>query len=126
MPGPLFGTLRSLLSRDRASGLACALVQVLGTGTSAEIEEERRLLYVAITRAKDDLHLVVPGSTSSFTASMRKAIAISMHHGRASFPKRCSDCSSKRLGRLRRPALRRGPPAKDPRWQSARMPGMWR
>ena len=27
----------------------------LGAGTSAEIEEERRLLYVAMTRAKDDL-----------------------------------------------------------------------
>jgi DNA helicase-2/ATP-dependent DNA helicase PcrA len=32
----------------------------LGTGTAAEIEEERRLLYVAMTRAKDSLHLVVP------------------------------------------------------------------
>ncbi|MFA5899759.1 MAG: ATP-dependent helicase [Hyphomicrobium sp.] len=32
----------------------------LGTGTTAEIEEERRLLYVAMTRAKDDLHLIVP------------------------------------------------------------------
>ena len=32
----------------------------LGVGTSAEIEEERRLLYVAMTRAKDNLHLVVP------------------------------------------------------------------
>jgi DNA helicase II / ATP-dependent DNA helicase PcrA len=32
----------------------------LGTGTTAEIEEERRLLYVAMTRAKDDLHLLVP------------------------------------------------------------------
>jgi DNA helicase-2/ATP-dependent DNA helicase PcrA len=32
----------------------------LSTGTSAEIEEERRLLYVAMTRAKDDLHIVVP------------------------------------------------------------------
>jgi DNA helicase-2/ATP-dependent DNA helicase PcrA len=32
----------------------------LGTGTTAEIEEERRLLYVAMTRARDDLHLVVP------------------------------------------------------------------
>src|SRR6202048_3751866 len=32
----------------------------LGTGTSPEIEEERRLLYVAMTRAKDDLHLMVP------------------------------------------------------------------
>ena len=32
----------------------------LGTGQSHEIEEERRLLYVAMTRAKDDLHLMVP------------------------------------------------------------------
>jgi len=32
----------------------------LGTGTAAEIEEERRLLYVAMTRAKDSLHLVAP------------------------------------------------------------------
>ncbi len=32
----------------------------LGAGTSAEIEEERRLLYVAMTRARDDLHLLVP------------------------------------------------------------------
>lgn len=32
----------------------------LGTGSRDEIEEERRLLYVAMTRAKDDLHLVVP------------------------------------------------------------------
>jgi DNA helicase II / ATP-dependent DNA helicase PcrA len=32
----------------------------LGAGTTAEIEEERRLLYVAMTRTKDDLHLIVP------------------------------------------------------------------
>ena len=32
----------------------------LGTGTTAEIEEERRLLYVAMTRAKDSLALVTP------------------------------------------------------------------
>ena len=32
----------------------------LGTGQSHEIEEERRLLYVAMTRAEDDLHLMVP------------------------------------------------------------------
>jgi DNA helicase-2/ATP-dependent DNA helicase PcrA len=34
----------------------------LGTGLTTEIEEERRLLYVAMTRAKDSLHLVVPQS----------------------------------------------------------------
>ena len=32
----------------------------LATGSEAEIEEERRLLYVAMTRAKDHLELVVP------------------------------------------------------------------
>jgi DNA helicase-2/ATP-dependent DNA helicase PcrA len=32
----------------------------LATTTTAEIEEERRLLYVAMTRAKDQLQLVVP------------------------------------------------------------------
>jgi DNA helicase II / ATP-dependent DNA helicase PcrA len=32
----------------------------LATGTSAEIEEERRLLYVAMTRAKDQLEIMVP------------------------------------------------------------------
>src|SRR5690606_20975511 len=32
----------------------------LGTGTAHELEEERRLLYVAMTRARDQLHLIVP------------------------------------------------------------------
>ena len=32
----------------------------LATRSSAELAEERRLLYVAMTRAKDDLHLIVP------------------------------------------------------------------
>jgi DNA helicase-2/ATP-dependent DNA helicase PcrA len=32
----------------------------LGTGSEDEIDEERRLLYVAMTRAKEDLHIVVP------------------------------------------------------------------
>jgi DNA helicase-2/ATP-dependent DNA helicase PcrA len=32
----------------------------LATGTPEEIEEERRLLYVAMTRAKDELEIIVP------------------------------------------------------------------
>src|ERR1700723_2212779 len=32
----------------------------LGAGTTAEIEAERRLLYVAMTRGKDTLHLITP------------------------------------------------------------------
>jgi DNA helicase-2/ATP-dependent DNA helicase PcrA len=32
----------------------------LATGSTPEIEEERRLLYLAMTRAKDQLHVMVP------------------------------------------------------------------
>jgi DNA helicase-2/ATP-dependent DNA helicase PcrA len=32
----------------------------LATGKTEELEEERRLLYVSMTRAKDDLHLIIP------------------------------------------------------------------
>ncbi len=32
----------------------------MSTGNGADIEEERRLLYVAMTRAKEHLHLIVP------------------------------------------------------------------
>ena len=32
----------------------------MSTGTSADIDEERRLLYVAMTRARDHLHLMLP------------------------------------------------------------------
>ncbi len=32
----------------------------MSTGSAEEIEEERRLLYVAMTRARDELHLMVP------------------------------------------------------------------
>jgi DNA helicase-2/ATP-dependent DNA helicase PcrA len=32
----------------------------LPAGTMEDLEEERRLLYVAMTRATDDLHLIVP------------------------------------------------------------------
>ena len=43
----------------------------LGTGTTAEIEEERRLLYVAMTRAKDSLYLVVPQRFFAYGQSTR-------------------------------------------------------
>ena len=32
----------------------------MATGSAREIEEERRLLYVAMTRAKDELDIVLP------------------------------------------------------------------
>ncbi|MGH8781523.1 ATP-dependent helicase [Paraburkholderia sp.] len=42
------------------NGVDGCLPSDLGTGSDEEIEEERRLLYVAMTRAKEDLHIVVP------------------------------------------------------------------
>ena len=36
------------------------LAAVAFTGSSEETEEERRLLYVAMTRARDELTLIVP------------------------------------------------------------------
>ena len=37
-----------------------AIPSDLGSGSTHELEEERRLLYVAMTRARDELHLMVP------------------------------------------------------------------
>jgi superfamily I DNA/RNA helicase len=55
----------------------------LGVGSTPEIEEERRLLYVAMTRAKDQLHLMVP-QRSSRTVSVALAIVTSTPNGRGS------------------------------------------
>jgi ATP-dependent DNA helicase UvrD/PcrA len=57
------------------------------TGASEEIEEERRLLYVAMTRAKDELDLIVP---HRFFAHQRPSLVIDMfmHREAASSPTR--------------------------------------
>ena len=63
----------------------------LATGTATEIEEERRLLYVAMTRAKDHLHLIVPqrfyahgqrrnGDRHMYAARTRFIPAAILHH----------------------------------------------
>jgi DNA helicase-2/ATP-dependent DNA helicase PcrA len=61
----ILSTIHSAKGQEWASVFVLNLVDGcipsdLGVGTSEEIEEERRLLYVAMTRAKDDLHLIVP------------------------------------------------------------------
>ena len=70
----------------------------LGAGTSDEIEEERRLLYVAMTRAKDDLHLVVPQRFFTYGQNT-KVIATFMPRAPASFRTSCSGCSKEQHGR---------------------------
>ena len=48
----------------------------LATGSRDEIEEERRLLYVAMTRAKEELVARSSRSASTSTASRRAAIGM--------------------------------------------------
>jgi superfamily I DNA/RNA helicase len=56
----------------------------LGVGSTPEIEEERRLLYVAMTRAKDQLHLMVPQRFFT-TDNGASATGTSTRSARASF-----------------------------------------
>jgi DNA helicase-2/ATP-dependent DNA helicase PcrA len=85
----------------------------LGTGTSAEIEEERRLLYVAMTRAKDRLHIAVPQRFFLPMARTRKGTGTSMPPAHASFQMECLIPSRRRLGpSQRRRWLRREWPRK--------------
>jgi len=55
----------------------------LATGTTDEIEEERRLLYVAMTRAKDHLHLIMP--QRFFAHQQRSAGSQHMYAARTRF-----------------------------------------
>jgi DNA helicase II / ATP-dependent DNA helicase PcrA len=74
----------------------------LGAGTTAELDEERRLLYVAMTRARDDLYLVVP--QRFFTHGQNAhGDGMSMPRAPASFLTNCSDSSKGPPGR--RPSL---------------------
>jgi DNA helicase II / ATP-dependent DNA helicase PcrA len=98
----------------------------LGAGTSAEIEEERRLLYVAMTRARDDLHLVVP--QRFFTHGQN---AQGDHHV---YAPRSRFIPNELLGRFERMAWPEADPELTARGASqgvrvdvaARMRGMWR
>jgi superfamily I DNA/RNA helicase len=76
------------------------------TGTSEEIEEERRLLYVAMTRAKDDLNLIVPQRFFTHGQGAQETVTFT-HLGAASFQTAFSACSTRQVGRLLQPALPR-------------------
>jgi ATP-dependent DNA helicase UvrD/PcrA len=78
----------------------------LATGTTEEIEEERRLLYVAMTRAKDQLDIIVP-QRFTCTSNPGAATGTSMPDGRASFRIPFSLCSRTEPGRQRHLTERR-------------------
>ena len=78
----------------------------LGTGTSEEIEEERRLLYVAMTRAKDQLSIMIPQRFYKSQQASGRATATSTRSARASFRMRCCSISRCGAGRWWRRRLR--------------------
>jgi DNA helicase II / ATP-dependent DNA helicase PcrA len=98
----------------------------LAVGTLAEVEEERRLLYVAMTRAKNDLHLVVP--QRFFTHGQR---AEGDRHIYASRTRFIPDDLLFLFETAAWPALAVGPTAVRPALQAirvdvrARLRGMW-
>ena len=96
----------------------------LSTGTSAELEEERRLLYVAMTRAKDHLTVVVP--QRFFVHQQGSGGDRHIYASRSRF---IPDALSTRFERLSWPVAA-GEPAPGPQPVprvdlAARMRGMW-
>jgi len=97
----------------------------LGAGTSAELEEERRLLYVAMTRAKDDLHLVVP--QRFFTHGQRSRGDRHVYAARSRFiPDRLLGLFERTTWPATAPAAARGPNQAPKIDVGARMRNMWR
>src|SRR6202140_3745448 len=97
----------------------------LAAGTSPEIEEERRLLYVAMTRAKDDLHLMV--LQRFFTHGQRARGDRHVYAARTRFiPDRLLPLFERTGWPLAVKGAASGAPAQGPRIDvSARMRGMW-
>jgi DNA helicase-2/ATP-dependent DNA helicase PcrA len=98
----------------------------LGAGTSAELEEERRLLYVAMTRAKDDLHLVVP--QRFFTNGQHSQGDRHVYASRTRFiPEKLLALFERTNWPVASPGAAARGPSQGPRIDiGARMRGMWR
>src|ERR1700730_3311096 len=98
----------------------------LGAGTSAELEEERRLLYVAMTRAKDDLHLVVP--QRFFTHGQHSQGDRHVYASRTRFiPEKLLALFERTNWPVASPGAAARGPSQGPRIDiGARMRGMWR
>jgi DNA helicase-2/ATP-dependent DNA helicase PcrA len=96
----------------------------LAVGSTPEIEEERRLLYVAMTRARDQLHLMVP--QRFFTHQQRGGGDRHVYAQRTRF---IPDAMLKHFStRAWPPATSKGPgagPARNPVDVRAKMRRMW-
>lgn len=97
----------------------------LGAGAKDEIEEERRLLYVAMTRAKDDLHLMVP--QRFFTHGQSATGDRHVYAARTRFiPNNLLKHFQRRAWPLAPPAGERAPSSGPKIDVRAKMRGMWR
>lgn len=97
----------------------------LGAGVRDEIEEERRLLYVAMTRAKDDLHLMVP--QRFFTHGQSATGDRHVYAARTRFiPNNLLKHFQRRAWPLAVPAGARAPAGGPKIDVRAKMRGMWR
>lgn len=97
----------------------------LGAGSKAEIEEERRLLYVAMTRAKDDLHLMVP--QRFFTHGQSSTGDRHVYAARTRFiPNNLLGLFDRRAWPMANPEAARAPSAGPRIDVRAKMRGMWR
>lgn len=56
------------------AGLKAGTLPLESPGRTADLEEERRLLYVGMTRAREELILTVGGSPSSFLSSLPEEV----------------------------------------------------
>ena len=72
------------------------------TGRAELIDEERRLLYVAMTRARNELHLCAAAEVPADAAAAATAMRTSTARAAASSPRRCSSAASRARSRARR------------------------
>ncbi len=98
----------------------------LATGTAAEIEEERRLLYVAMTRAKDHLHLILPQRFYVHSANAATATATCTPSRTRFIPADMLICFERTTWPLAAQSATATPGTKEPIDIGARMRRMWR
>ena len=99
----------------------------MATGSSAEIEEERRVLYVAMTRARDQLHLIHP--RRFYTTAQPSLGDRYVHAPRSRFiPEALLELFDRRTpGSVRAPGFDRAAPPELPKVDvGAAMLDMWR
>jgi len=98
----------------------------LGAGTKRRARGRAALLYVAMTRAKDDLHLIVPAALLCFTVKSPRATATCMPSRTRFIPEKAAAM----FERTTWPVVSAASPSPAGRKAQidvrARMRGMWR